>query len=75
MMQFNFHPTYAFGDPSGPRHLWFAWYPVKKFYGKWAWLERVSRQRIIKKSYLDGPDWAFWSYADIEQCTTSSPKA
>lgn len=55
---------YSFGTPIGPAHHWFAWRPVRLFYGRWAWLKTVKRQRIIKKHYLPGPDWAFWSYSD-----------
>jgi hypothetical protein len=59
-----FHPQYQFGRHVGPARPWFAWFPVKTFYGRWAWLKTVSRQRVAKLACLDGPDWAFWSYAD-----------
>lgn len=57
-------PTYRFGMFVGPAHMWFAWRPVRLWYGRFAWLRWVNRRRVVKKSYLDGPDWAFWSYTD-----------
>lgn len=56
---------YAFGDKIGPAHRWFAWHPVRLWYGRWVWLRTVFRQRVHKKPYLDGPDWAFWSYDEV----------
>jgi len=61
------HPEYSFGSKIGPSHAWFAWKPVKLFYGNWAWLRHVSRQMVQKKGFLDGPDWSFWSYTDIDE--------
>jgi hypothetical protein len=58
------HPTYCFADPVGPAHLWFAWFPVRLYYGKWAWLRRVSRLRHQTKLHLPGPHVEWWSYAD-----------
>jgi hypothetical protein len=60
------HPKYSFGSHAGPAHPWFAWRPVRLWYGRWVWLTTVSRQRVVKHDYLDGPDWAFWSYSDKE---------
>lgn len=57
-------PVYAFGDYLGPAHLWFAWRPVRLYYGKWVWLRNVVRLRVVKKPNLHGPDWEFWSYSD-----------
>ena len=58
------HPDYTFGHHIGPAHRWFAWRPVRFWYGRWAWLATVSRQRVQKSPALPGPDWAFWSYAE-----------
>jgi len=56
-------PKYQFGSPVGPPHPWFAWRPVRLYYGKWVWMRVVIRLRIGKHDYLDGPDWEFWSYS------------
>jgi hypothetical protein len=53
---------YAFGQLIGPVHRWFAWRPVRLWYGKWTWLQVVVRARVAKKDHLDGPDWQFWTY-------------
>jgi hypothetical protein len=65
-------PTYQFGAYGGPTHDWFAWRPVRLWYGKWAWLRTVSRRRVFKKSFLDGPDWQFWAY-DNRQVRSEPP--
>ena len=54
--------VYAFGQIAGPAHSWFAWRPVRLWYGKWVWLRRLDRARVVKHEYLDGPDWEFWTY-------------
>jgi hypothetical protein len=60
----QFFPKYQFAAAVTPAIDWFAWRPVRLWYGRWAWLETVARQRFAKKKHLDGPDWEFWSYAD-----------
>lgn len=57
--------VYAFGGQIGPTHVWFAWYPVRLWWGKWAWLRTVQRARIAKYHHLDGPDWAIWTYEEL----------
>lgn len=60
---------YLFGRPGGRPFTWFAWYPVRTQDGKWVWWKHVGCIRIIKKPWLDGPDWSFWSYSDIKVIT------
>jgi hypothetical protein len=57
--------VYEFGTPVGPVFSWFAWRPVQLWYGRWVWLQTVRASRIRKHDYLDGPDWAFWSYEKV----------
>lgn len=56
-------PQFMFSNHVGPPHTVFAWFPVRTYYGRWVWMRRIVRQRIQKKAWLDGPDWAFWAYA------------
>ena len=58
--------VYEFGKPFGPVHDWFAWRPVRLYYGKWAWLKTVKRCRVSKFSTLAGPDRSWWTYSDEE---------
>ena len=58
-------PGYAFGIYLSPPHRWFAWRPVRLWDGRLAWGRTVWRRRVFKRPYLDGPDWAFWAYADL----------
>ncbi len=60
--------VYEFGIPIGNEFSWFAWRPVRLWYGRWVWLRNVRCQRVHKLPHLDGPDWAFWTYDD---CTGS----
>lgn len=57
-------PKYMFSDPIGPvlefRPLW----PRKLYNGRWAWLKKCSRQRMVSKSDLPGPICEFWAYTD-----------
>jgi hypothetical protein len=62
-MRINFHPGYTFARPITPAMDWFAWMPVRYWWGEWVWLRTVSRQKHSKIPALDGPDLAFWSYA------------
>lgn len=55
--------SYLFGHLIGPVEIWFAWFPVKTWYGSVVWLKKVRRQRLIKKGWLDGPDWECWVYS------------
>lgn len=55
-------PVYEFGSYFGPVDTWFAWRPVKLWWGKWVWLRRVERRRVVKHYYLPGPEWQFWAY-------------
>lgn len=59
-------PVYEFGSYMGPTITWFAWYPVKLWYGRWAWFKNVQYRAVMKKSYLDGREWQFWTYNDAE---------
>jgi hypothetical protein len=54
--------VYLFGSPIGPVHDWFAWHPVRLWYGKWVWLRTVRRARITTKAHLPGPMWERWTY-------------
>ena len=58
----NWPYVYTFGGPIGPVHDWFAWRPVRLWWGKWVWLRTVRRARICKFCDLPGPDWQIWSY-------------
>lgn len=58
--------VYYFGYPVGPVHRWFAWRPVRLWYGRWVWLKTVYRARVTKREYLHGPDWQFWTYSDAQ---------
>lgn len=60
-------PKYLFGSFGGPAHLWFAWFPVKLWYGRWVWLRLIMRRRVIKHQYLHGPDWEFWAHTDASE--------
>ena len=55
-------PEYEFAHYVGPSFRWFAWYPVRLWYGKRVWLCWVSVRLCSKHNYLDGPDWQFWVY-------------
>lgn len=59
-------PDYAFGSMMGKPFRWFAWRPVKLYYGRWVWARKVWKIRIQKHGYLDDPDWGFWVYSDVE---------
>jgi hypothetical protein len=63
-MRLKYHPQYEFGEHIGPSFEWFAWYPVRLWYGRMVWMRKVSCQRVQKRSHLDGHCWQFWSYAD-----------
>jgi hypothetical protein len=56
------HPHYAFAHSASCCMRWFAWRPVRLWYGDYVWLCYVSRQLYVKNDYLDGPDAMFWSY-------------
>ena len=58
----NWPNCYAYGRPIGPVHRWFAWRPVRLWYGRGVWLQFVMRARIVKQAHLDGHDWQFWAY-------------
>ena len=60
--RWNWPDIYTFGYVVGPTHNWFAWYPVRLWYGEVIWLQSCKRARIVKHDYLDGPDWSFWTY-------------
>ena len=64
---------YSFGSPIGPIHTWFAWRPVRLWYGKWVWMKPVRRAKILKHWYLNGPDWEFWSF-DLIPLQQEQPK-
>lgn len=57
-------PEYYFGFYAHPERAWFAWRPVRLWHGGWAWLKTVRRRRVVKRGYLDGPDWSFLAYSD-----------
>lgn len=61
------HPLRAladmqFGEPSGPWHGWFAWFPVRTIDDRWTWLRRIYRRRFYTKPHLDGPQFRWWVY-------------
>jgi hypothetical protein len=51
-----------FGDPVGPWHSWFAWWPVRSFDNRIIWLRFCSRRCIQKHQYLDGGSDFWWQY-------------
>lgn len=51
-----------FGTAIGPWHEWFAWRPVETHDFGWVWMRWVWRQRYMKNSHLDGPDFRWWFY-------------
>lgn len=65
--------VYCFGSQIGRIHQWFAWRPVRLWYGKWVWLRMLKCVVIHKHSYLDGPDWQFWSYDIQSPKVTGNP--
>ena len=65
--------VYAFGYVAGPVKPWFAWCPVRLWYGQWAWMKRLNRARIVKRGYLPGPDWSFWTYTDSAALKGETP--
>lgn len=52
------HPM--FGNPIGPWHDWFCWYPTRTYDGRLVWLRWLRRRRIQKHSYLFGGPDAWW---------------
>jgi hypothetical protein len=61
-------PLPRFGAPCGNWHRWFAWWPVKSFDQRTAWLRFVSRRCIQKHDFLTGGA-DFWFQYSIEDRT------
>lgn len=56
----------TFGDPIGPWHRWFAWFPIKTYDRRRVFLHYVERRCIQRHAYLSGgPDFWF-QYRRIE---------
>lgn len=51
-----------FGDPIGPWHRVFAWWPIRTFDQCIVWLKWVERRCIQKHQYLDGGADFWWQY-------------
>ena len=51
-----------FGDPVGPWHSHFAWYPVRSYDRRFIWFRRCLRRAIQKHHYLDGGSDFWWQY-------------
>jgi hypothetical protein len=63
MRQTEPNPLPLFGDPVGPWHDWFAWFPVRTYDDQLCWLRLVRRRRIQAHHYLSGPcPSAWWQY-------------
>ena len=56
------NPKMMFGDPIGPWHDWFAWFPIRTFDQRFAWLRKVRRRCIQKHQYLHGGADFWWQY-------------
>jgi len=59
--------VYEFGAPVGPVHKWFAWRPVRLWWGKWVWLRTVQRSRVVKYIDLTGPHSEWWTYEEAAE--------
>lgn len=56
--------TLMFCDILGDPEPVFAWWPVKCFDGRWAWLTVVWRRLCVRHAYLHGPGGdPWWQYA------------
>lgn len=59
----NEWPKYQFASLCGPVDTWFAWLPVKTWYGKIVWLRKVKRRAAVVHSFLSpGGGDIFWCY-------------
>lgn len=56
------NPQMMFMFPIGPWHDWFAWFPVRTYDHRWAWLRSIRRRRLQTHDYLDGPMSCCWQY-------------
>lgn len=56
------NPIPLFGSPVGPWHDHFAWWPVRTYDGRLAWLRWVRRRSIQKHYYLFGGSDRWWQY-------------
>ena len=56
------NPKMMFGDPVGPWHDWFAWFPIRTYDQRFAWFRWVRRQSVQKHQYLDGGPDFWWRY-------------
>jgi hypothetical protein len=54
---------YMFMEAVAPWHYWFAWFPVKTWDGRLAWLSFVKRQRYHTNPWLDGCYFQKWVYS------------
>lgn len=51
-----------FGFPIAHWHWSFAWFPIRTYDGRRAWLRWVQRRRIQKYEHLDGGADQWWQY-------------
>lgn len=56
------NPKMMFGDPIGPWHDWFAWFPIRTYDQRFAWFRWVRRQSVQKHQYLTGGADFWWRY-------------
>jgi hypothetical protein len=56
------NPKMMFGDPVGPWHDWFAWFPIQTYDQRFAWFRWVRRRSIQKHQYLRGGADFWWQY-------------
>jgi len=52
-----------FSDIIGEPEPFFAWWPVRCYDGRWAWLCIAWRRLCLVKPIYSGPDDPFWQYA------------
>lgn len=56
---------FAFANPVGPWLRFFAFRPRKLYDGRWVWMRRAWRQRMVVHWHLTpGGGDAFWRYTD-----------
>ncbi|QIG76661.1 hypothetical protein EVC28_037 [Rhizobium phage RHph_I1_23] len=56
------NPQMMFGEPVGPWHDWFAWFPIRTYDQRLVWLRWVRRRSILKHWYLHGGPDFWWQY-------------
>jgi hypothetical protein len=56
------NPLPLFGNPVGPWHDHFAWWPLHTYDDRFVWLRWVRRRRIQLHHYLPGAGGAWWQH-------------